>query len=81
MKAANENQFFHLTFGQYINLNQRPPFKPVDVLKLIRNSEHYEALRAKILRNPIEHEGDADFLASLKNLNELHRGNEELRRP
>lgn len=68
MQAANENQFFHLTFSQYTSLNQRPPFRPVDVLELIHNSEHYEALRAEILRNPIEHEGDADFLASLKSL-------------
>ena len=33
MQAANENQFFHLTFSQYTNLNHRPPFRPVDILK------------------------------------------------
>ncbi len=32
MKAAAENQFFHLTFGQYVNLNHRLEFKQVSAL-------------------------------------------------
>lgn len=64
MKAAAENQFFHLTFGQYVSLNQRPPIK--DLVSLIRNKEAYEAFRDEVLRQPIEHEVDASFLASLK---------------
>ena len=69
MQTANENQFFHLTFGQYINLNRRPAFGQVaNVLELIRNSDHYDALRAEILRVPVEDEGDADLLADLKSL-------------
>ena len=68
MRAANENQFFHLTFGQYTNLNQPPPFKQTDVLELIRDSESYEALRAKVFRLSVENERDADFLANLKSL-------------
>ena len=69
MQAANENQFFHLTFGQYINLNRRSTFRQVsNVLELISNSDHYDALRAEILRVPVEDEGDADLLADLKSL-------------
>ena len=68
MRAANENQFFHLTFSQYINLNQRPPFKQAAVPDLIRDSESYEALRAELLRVSVECERDADFLADLNSL-------------
>jgi hypothetical protein len=64
MKAAAENQFFHLTFGQYVNLNQRPAIK--DLVSLIRNQDTYEAFRAELLRQPVEHEDDAGFLAGLK---------------
>ena len=68
MEAAIENQFFHLLFSQYINLNTRAdPLLP-SILDFIRNSEQYDVLRAKILRNPIEHEKDAEFLTSLKSL-------------
>lgn len=64
MKAVAENQFFHLTFGQYVGLNQRPAIK--DLGALIRNEATYEAFRTELLRQPIEHEDDAIFLASLK---------------
>ena len=69
MQKANENQFFHLTFREYINLNKRPAFgKVANVLELISNSDHYDALRAEILRVPVEDEGDAHLLADLKSL-------------
>jgi hypothetical protein len=64
MKAAAENQFFHLTFGQYVGLNQRPAIK--DLVSLIRNEATYEAFRDELLRKPVEHEDDAAFLAGLK---------------
>jgi hypothetical protein len=64
MKVAAENQFFHLTFGQYVNLNQRPAIK--DLVTLIRNEDTYEAFRAILLRQPIEREDDASFVAGLK---------------
>lgn len=64
MKAAAENQFFHLTFGQYVSLNQRPAIK--DLVSLIRNKDTYETFRAELLRQPVEHEDDASFLAGLK---------------
>ncbi len=64
MKAVAENQFFHLTFGQYVGLNQRPAIK--DLVALIRNEDTYETFRAELLRQPVEHEDDASFLAGLK---------------
>jgi hypothetical protein len=64
MQAAAENQFFHLTFGQYVGLNQRPAIK--DLVSLIRNEATYEAFRTELLRQPVEHEDDAGFLAGLK---------------
>jgi hypothetical protein len=64
MKAAAENQFFHLTFGQYVGLNQRPAIK--DLVALIRNEDTYETFRAELLRQPVEHEDDASFLTGLK---------------
>lgn len=64
MKAAAENQFFHLTFGQYVGLNQRPAIK--DLVSLIRNEATYEAFRDELRRQPVEHEDDAAFLAGLK---------------
>jgi len=66
MKAATENQFFHLTFGQYVGLNQRPAIK--DLVTLIRNEDTYETFRAELLRQPVEHEDDASFLAGLKEI-------------
>ena len=66
MRAASENQFFHLTFSQYINLNQRPQPKLTDMLAVIRDSEQYAAFRAEICRAPIEQEDDVGLLAGLK---------------
>ena len=68
MQAACENQFFHLTFGQYINLNKRPSINLAKVLEIVQSSEHYDALRAEILRVPVEDEEDADLLADLRTL-------------
>ena len=64
MKSVSENQFFYLTFGQYVSLNRKPAIK--DLAALISKEETYEDLRAEIQRQPVEHEDDADFLASLK---------------
>jgi len=66
MKAALENQFFHLTFSQYVGLNQRPELKIGDIIKNIKNTETYEVFRAELNRVPVEHEDDAVLLAGLK---------------
>jgi hypothetical protein len=67
MKEALENQFFHLLFSQYINLNQRPDPKINDLLENIRNFIKYDELQAEITRKPVQDSYDADFLAALKN--------------
>ncbi len=67
MKAATENQFFHLTFGQYVGLNHRAELKQVSaLLEVVRDSHTYEVFRTEVNRLPIEHEDDAALLAGLK---------------
>ena len=66
MKAAAENQFFHLTFGQYVSLNERPEVKLPALLSVVRDAVTYEAFRAELERNPIRHEDDAGLVAGLK---------------
>jgi|GEM_PF-1536022 len=66
MKARAENQFFHLTFGQYVNLNRRPEFKLPDLLALVRDKDAYEGFREELARAPVEDEDDAVLLAGLK---------------
>jgi len=66
MEKALENQFFHLVFSQYVNLNQRPEFKLPLMLENIQNAETYDIFRKEIKRIPIEYEDDASLLAGLK---------------
>jgi hypothetical protein len=67
MKAVAENQFFHLTFGQYVGLNTRSEIKQVStLLDIIRASSDYDAFRTEISRLPIEQEDDAVLLAGLR---------------
>jgi hypothetical protein len=66
MEAAAENQFFHLTFNNYINLNKRPEIKMSVLLEIARKADHFDAFRDEILRSPIEQEDDAVLLAGLK---------------
>ena len=66
MKAAAENQFFHLTFGQYVGLNQRPEFKLPALLSVIRDADSFDAFRTEVDRSPIKHEDDAVLVAGLK---------------
>ncbi len=66
MKTALENQFFHLVFSQYVNLNKRPEFKLPLLLENIQNAETYDIFRREIKRIPIEYEEDASLLAGLK---------------
>lgn len=66
LKIQAENEFFHLTFGQYVGLNSRPEFKLAQLLGLIRSKEEYDHLRQEIIRAPVEDEDDAVLLAGLK---------------
>ena len=67
MKAAAENEFFFLTFGQYVSLNRRPEVRQVpNLISLIREKTTYDALLQELERKPVEDEDDSEFLASLK---------------
>ncbi len=66
LRRQAENQFFHLTFSQYVGLNKRPEFKLTELLKLIRDKEAYDELRVEVARSPVEDEDDAVLLAGLK---------------
>lgn len=66
MKERAENQFFYLTFSQYVGLNRRPEFKLTDLLDLVRNKEAYDGFREELARAPVEDEDDAVLLAGLK---------------
>jgi hypothetical protein len=67
MEAAAENEFFFLTFGQYVSLNRRPEVRQIpNLISLIRTKTTYEALLQELERKPVEDEDDSEFLASLK---------------
>ena len=66
MESATENQFFHVTFSQYIQLNQRRKFNFDNILKFIRDFDQYDVFRDEILRKPIENTEDSDLLNNLK---------------
>lgn len=67
MVEPSENEFFHLNFRQYGELNQRPSVKDVNaMLDLIKEHDTYAALCIELARQPVEHANDASFLASLK---------------
>ena len=68
MENLMENQFFHLTFRQYIQLNQRRALGPAQLIDTIAESDSYDGLRAKLLSAPITHEDDIELLADLKRL-------------
>ena len=68
MKESAENQFFHITFSQYISLNKRRQPHLDDIIRMISNSEQYDSLREELVRNPIENEYDTDLLSDLKTL-------------
>ena len=67
MEAAVENEFFHLTFSQYVGLNSRKvPTNPNDIISLIQNSGNYEVLLENLHPDAIVHAGDAELLAEIK---------------
>jgi hypothetical protein len=66
MKAAGENQFFHLTFGQYVGLNKRPDFKLPALVDVIQSASDFDSFKAEVTRRPVENEDDSVLLAGLK---------------
>jgi hypothetical protein len=69
MSAAAENEFFFLTFDQYVKLNRRPEIRQTqNLVSLIRENANYEDLVWELARPPIEEKDDAEFLAGLRAL-------------
>ena len=69
MKKVGENQFFRLSFSDYIRLNQSSPLTVAGIIQLIDTSDGYDSFREKILHlDPIQDEHDAAFLSSLKQI-------------
>jgi hypothetical protein len=69
MQKVRENQFFHLLFSDYIKLNKRrPPTKPEDVIALFKNAVSFETFREELNRMPIQHDEDAELVASLQKI-------------
>ena len=68
MQSATENQFFHLTFGNYAALNQRREIRFNDLLEILRDADTYEKFYEEFSRVPIAHEDDSELLAGLRNL-------------
>lgn len=66
MKVAAENQFFYLTFSQYVGLNERADIKLPTLLEVLQSSSDYEAFRLEVMRTPVTQEEDAGLLAGLK---------------
>lgn len=68
MERATENQFLHLTFSDYIQLNQRNTVNANELFEKILESDSFESLRSELARLPIEHEADVEFLSNLREL-------------
>ena len=68
MRNVAENQFFYLTFSNYLNLNKRPEPKTTDILKHIRTHEDYDCFRSEILRKPIDDPNDSGILLRIREL-------------
>ena len=66
MQNARENHFFHLTFSQYVQLNNRPDPQLRDLLLNIRSTESYDFLYAELNRKPVQDLNDAALLLDLK---------------
>jgi hypothetical protein len=67
MRNSAENQFFHLTFGQYIGLNNRKlPANVSEIIEHLRECNTFEDFKEELERAPIEDETDQQLLASLR---------------
>lgn len=64
-----ENEFYHLTFGKYAELNDRKTVtQHKELIEIVTQARDYDELKARLLDNPINDEKDADLLASLREL-------------
>lgn len=68
MATHSENQFFHLSFRDYISLNDRSKLQLPDIVRMIRDSDNYDHFRGEVTRPPIQGDRDVDLLSDLKAL-------------
>lgn len=69
MSSVSENQFFHLLFGQYADLNRRQePTNISNLLGYIRSSKDYTDFHTEISRRPIKDDEDARLIEKLKEI-------------
>lgn len=66
MQELGQNQFFRLTFSNYTGLNRRAGMSFETILRIVGDTDEYGAFRSEMLRQPVEDEEDANFLANLK---------------
>jgi hypothetical protein len=68
MKPACENQFFHMSFSKYAELNKRRQVKIEDITEALQNSQDFDTFKEEILRTPVTNEADKSLILSLDNL-------------
>lgn len=68
MKDASENEFFHLDFRQYAQLNQRKKIDTPELLNIVRDADAYDAFRAEVLRTRVTNERDGELIGNLKEI-------------
>ena len=62
-----ENQFFYLTFSNYLSLDKPKEIRKVkDINKILENSDSYEEFRDKTCNRGIKNEKNLEFLAAIK---------------
>lgn len=67
MKAICENEFFHLTFGQYPKLNNKKDLSShKELIELVIEVSNFDELKFKLLNNPIRDENDTDLISFLR---------------
>ncbi|MFA5805420.1 MAG: hypothetical protein WC879_12335 [Melioribacteraceae bacterium] len=67
MEKAFENEFFHLLFSQYVNLNSRKlPSKTDEFINLVKERYSFEDFLNELNRTPVTKKEDIDFLSGLK---------------
>ena len=69
MRAYGENEFYHLTFGQYPKLNNKKDLNAQkDLIELMLEANDFSELKAKLTNNPINDEYDSDLIAALREI-------------
>ncbi len=67
MRAIGQNEFYHLTFGQYPKLNNKKDLTTQkDLIELLLEAKDFGELKVKLTDNPIHNENDSDLIAALR---------------